>query len=154
MLPVGEAHVSAGDQQLSDDDRAVYQHSNRQIKLKRTTIFIESPNKERTRMPSKKEPGIAIPTNAPERQQVLTMMIITSNTALIMLFCSSLNMVFIFVDRSCENVYLSPSGQFLLVVSTTDCTRLTVSMMFSLISFLYFYSSDFSPASLAIEEDP
>ena len=123
------------------------------IKLKRTTIFIESPNKERTRMPSKKEPGIAIPTNAPERQpSAPTMMIITSNTALIMLFCSSLNMVFIFVDRSCENVYLSPSGQFLLVVSTTDRTRLTVSIMFSPLLFFISIPSDFSPANRAIEE--
>ena len=33
-------------------------------------LFIESPNKDRTRMASKKEPGIAIPTNAPERQDL------------------------------------------------------------------------------------
>ena len=104
-------------------------------------------------MPSKKDPGIAIPTNAPERQpRAPTMMIITSNTALIMLFWSYLSMVFMFVDRSCENVYLSPSGQVLLVFSTTDRTRLTVSIMFSPLLFFISIPSDFSPASLAIDE--
>ena len=92
-------------------------------------------------MPSKKEPSIAIPTNAPERQpSAPTMIIITSNTALIMLFSSSLNIVFIFVDRSCENVYLGPSSQF-FTCSFYDGPH-SLDRFYDVLptSFFYFYS--------------
>ena len=62
------------------------------IRLKSTTILIDSPKEAKTRIPSRKDPGIAIPTSKPERHPSAPMMIIITNKiALITLFCRSSN---------------------------------------------------------------
>ena len=68
-------------------------------------MFIEKPSAAKTKIPIKKEPGIAMPTNSPERQpSAPTIIIMTNSIALMTLFWRSVSMRWICNDRSCENV--------------------------------------------------
>ena len=64
------------------------------IRLNSTTIFTGRPSEDRVRMPSRKEPGMAMPTRPAERMpSAPTMTIMTSSTALRTLFRRSVSMV-------------------------------------------------------------
>ena len=91
-----------------------------------------SPRVASTRIPVRKEPGIAIPTRNPERSpSAATTMTSTSRIALVTLFSRSLSMVRMSSDRSCENRTSTPGGQWARSASTARRTALVVSMMFS-----------------------
>ena len=89
-----------------------------------------------TRIPARKEPGIAIPTRNPERSpSAATTMIITRRIALVTLFSRSLSMVRMSPERSCENWTSTPGGQCVRSASTVRRTASVVSMMFSPVRF-------------------
>ena len=102
------------------------------IKLNKTTMFMVRPRFDKARMPSRNEPGMAMPTKPAERKPRAAMMItMTSRMALVTLFCRSLSMVRMRRDSSLEKLTVTPSGQSAVSAATTARTFSLVSMMFS-----------------------
>ena len=95
-------------------------------------MLMVKPSTASTRMPARNEAGMATPTKPADRTpRAATTTIMTSNTALITLFCKSPSMVRISLDRSWLYVTITFGGQFSRSASTTSRTRAIVSMMFS-----------------------
>ena len=88
-----------------------------------TTMFMVRPNIEMTRIPNRKEPGIATPTSPALRNpSAATTTIITSTIAAMMLFCRSVRKVMVNSDWSWLNDTSTVSGQSSVTRRTTSFT--------------------------------
>ena len=73
------------------------------IRLNSTTTLMVRPASDSARMPIRNEAGMAMPTMVPPRTPSAPMMtIITSRMAKIRLFCRSVSMSLMSLERSCE----------------------------------------------------